>query len=241
MSVEIKGVQQKYFFQWMGKKLEEYLKHFPDAYDNPSKNPRKGVTPGELYPFSLVKYAASMMSILVGNSTLGEKVIPLEDMAKALNSIGPTSANQIRVWRNNDRFKKTVLKLGEEYVTHYHALLYETEELGLAERLELWKEMFWYYPADLFAAVTIQKAAKRKTKRSEMGELMDNIITLERVLVDPTISLNGKTLPPDIVDIYVETTHRKLLELVASDELSEKDRKALVEFLHSIFMRSVDK
>jgi len=102
------------FSNWSEEKKGTYFhSHEEDFRKNPSIPPRKGVPPGQEYPFSYAKYETAVHSVLYGTQFKGYK---LTDILGYMD-YAPTPG-LFRTWRTENRFKSLVENLKEEFAEY---------------------------------------------------------------------------------------------------------------------------
>lgn len=132
------------FSGWLHQKLEEYIQRYPEADGNPYKSPRKGIppTPGQEYPYPLTKYGAACACILVGKPQKKQRKVKIDDVLRLLGTWHITP-NIIYVWRNEERFQKTVAELRSEFARFWVRSVYDSDSL-VRDKKALVKESSLY-------------------------------------------------------------------------------------------------
>jgi hypothetical protein len=143
------------FLQWADRKKVEYFnKHQEDFRKDPFSAPRKGIPPGQAYPFSFAKYEAAVHSVLYGTQFKGCK---LTDVLAHMDH-SPT-LGLFKVWRTEERFKSVIEGLKEAFSTYIAGnILYEefppplpdyyeaAKRRGLQRKICFIREAFAYGP-----------------------------------------------------------------------------------------------
>jgi len=149
------------FCKWANRKISDYAElHWEDFKIDPSSPPRKGVTPGQAYPLSLVKYSAAVYSILHGAKLSKNK---LGDVLMMIDN--PPSPGLYRVWRAEERFKSLVDNLKAEYSGYVaNHIVYDSTvdpldpygmaPYGLARKIRFMSEAFFSYAPDLIGQIS---------------------------------------------------------------------------------------
>jgi len=125
------------FQGWHVNEIDTYVTENPGVIEDPNKPPRKGVTPGQPYSFSLHKYMAAVASVIIGQQF---KPIKLQEVVEQLSWIlgeeRPTP-DTVSVWRSEKRFKELVQNLREKYAAYVASNILEDPPIYLPRPLEV--------------------------------------------------------------------------------------------------------
>jgi len=151
------------FNYWANQKIDEYFDLYPDDFrGNPAVTPRKGVPPGQKYPFSLTKYQVAVYSVLHGQKLSKFSLETILEFVHSKPSIG-----LFRVWRSEKRFKLLVGELRAQFARHvaeniifgkagdYDSYEPRTPITGLIRKIKFIEEAGNYSP-DLMEKISVE-------------------------------------------------------------------------------------